>query len=343
MSNTIMQTTVAGEIVEVEDASYDPEVGQSVRLAVRVATVDTGVAIANANVVFEALPGPVQVRVTTDSEGWAAFVYKATAQGNTQVTALVEGSQSKTASHTFDVMVVKAGVWDDARIMFNNITTNEARWGEKSVFPRITSATHIITLKAATGSALRNYNVQLGVMSESSLAELGITDVSPALGTARLLTDGELSWMFTVSATAGGAYFLVLAADRLINQSAKNHMSLGPAPAPSAALPADIVYRLQGTQCEIKASEVIVKLPLGSLREFSITVPPECLGESVSFRHVGNFDLGSEPGLYLPRTFSEETLLWKVMASRVGISEYTYWLTFSGHPDSPQLLRFVVE
>ncbi|WP_248742572.1 MULTISPECIES: hypothetical protein [unclassified Pseudomonas] len=231
MSNTIM----AGEIVEVEDASYDPEVGQSMRLAVRVAAVGTGVALANANVVFETLPGPVQVRVTTDSEGWAAFVYKANVQGNAQVMAVVEGSQAKTASHIFDVAVVKAGVWDDATMTLNSVVASEARWGAESKFPRITPAAHTITLNATAGSALLNRNVQLGVLSESSLAELGITNVNPALGTARLFTAAGLSWTFTTSTTAGGYYFLVLAAERLINQSAENHMSLGPNP-PSPGL-----------------------------------------------------------------------------------------------------------
>ncbi|WP_248739210.1 hypothetical protein [Pseudomonas sp. MWU12-2029] len=235
MSNTIMQTTVAGEIVEVEDASYDPETGQSVRLAVRVAVVGTGEALANANVVFETLPGPEPVRVATDSEGWAPFVYKANVQGRVQVTAVVEGSQAKTASHTFHVTVVKAGVWDEATMTLNSVATSEARWGAESKFPRITPATHTITLKAAAGSALLNRNVQLGVLSESSLAELGITNVNPALGTARLFTAAGLSWTFTASTAAGGTYFLVLAADRLINQSAENHMSLGPNP-PSPGL-----------------------------------------------------------------------------------------------------------
>ncbi|WP_438299614.1 hypothetical protein [Pseudomonas sp. NMS19W] len=135
MSNTIMQTTVAGEIVEVEDASYDPEVGQSVRLAVRVAVVGTGVALANANVVFETLPGPEQVRVATDSEGWAPFVYKASVQGRVQITAVVEGSPAKTASHTFDVAVVKAGVWDDATMTLNSVAESDARWGKEASFP----------------------------------------------------------------------------------------------------------------------------------------------------------------------------------------------------------------
>lgn len=230
MSNTIMQTTVAGEIVEVEDASCDPEVGQSVRLAVRVAVVDTGAALANANVVFAALPGQEQVRVATDSEGWAPFVYKASVQGRVQITAVVEGRQAKTASHTFDVTVVKAGVWDDATMTLNSVAASEARWGAESKFPRITPAAHTITLKAAAGSALLGRNVQLGVLSESSLAELGIADVNPALGTARLFTDTGLSWTFYTSTTAGGYYFLVLAAERLLNQSEKNHMSLGPNP-----------------------------------------------------------------------------------------------------------------
>ncbi|PCR98030.1 hypothetical protein CP336_04400 [Pseudomonas fluorescens] len=150
--------------------------------------------------------------------------------GNAQVTAVVEGSNAKSASHTFDIAVVKAGVWDDATMTLNSVAASEARWGAESKFPRITPAAHTITLKAAAGSALLNRNVQLGVISESTLAELGITNVNPALGSARLFTADGLSWTFTASTTAGGTYFLVLAADRLINQSAENHMSLGPNP-----------------------------------------------------------------------------------------------------------------
>lgn len=225
---------VTDQIVEVEEASCDPEIGQSVRLAVRVAT-RTLKAAADVNVIFETQPGPARVTVKSDSEGWATFTYKSTTQGKTQVTAVVEGSKAKTASHVFDLYVVKAGVWDDARIMLNSDAASEAVWGTESRFPRTTPATHTITLNVAAGSALLNRDVQLGVMSESSLDELGIAGVTPALGTKRLLTATGLSWTFTVIEAAGGTYFLVLAADRLINQSSENHMSLGPIP-PAPAL-----------------------------------------------------------------------------------------------------------
>lgn len=235
MSAKNKKPRVTDQIVEVQEASCDPEVGQSVRLAVRVAT-HTRKAAADVNVIFEPQPGSVRQTVRSDSEGWATFVYKATAQGIVKVTAVVEGSQSKTASHIFDVLVVKAGVWNDAMITLNSVAASEAVWGAESRFPRITPAAHTITLKAVTGSALLNRNVQLGVVSESSLIELGVTGVNPGLGTARLLTSSGLSWTFTVSATAGGTYLMVLAADHLINQSAENHMSLGPTPpAPASA------------------------------------------------------------------------------------------------------------
>ncbi|WP_426206286.1 hypothetical protein [Pseudomonas sp. TWP3-1] len=215
-------------IIEVFDPAYHPEVGQSVRMAVRVAK-RTRMPAENVSVLFETQPGQKQVRVVTDSDGKAEFVYKATAQGKTQVTALVEGSKSRAASHTFEFPVVKAGIWGDASLTLNTDTANAAVWGAKSVFPR-SAQSHAVTLKVAADSELLKYQFRLGVVGESSVTELGITSVSPAPGQPLSITGLGLSWTFITNATAGGTYFLVLSADKLMNQSPANHISLGPTP-----------------------------------------------------------------------------------------------------------------
>lgn len=228
MSAKDKKPRVTDQIVEVQEASYDPEVGQSVSLAVRVAT-RTRRAAADVNVTFKAESGPTEVCVT-DEEGWATFVYKATAQGNTQVTAVVNGSQAKTASHTFEILAAEAGVWDFASISLNDPTERRFSWGAISVFPRNTPQTFTITTIVPSYSPILEYDVHLGLSSELSLAELGITNVSPALGVARPMAAAGMSWTFTVDPKAGGAFFLSMGANRLINQSAANHMSLGPNP-----------------------------------------------------------------------------------------------------------------
>ncbi|MFW9078175.1 hypothetical protein ACOI9X_02680 [Pseudomonas sp. P2757] len=219
---------VTDGIIQVFDPAYHPEVGQSVRMAVRVAK-RTRMPAENVSVLFETQPGQTQVRVVTDSEGMAEFVFKATAQGKTQVTALVEGSKSRAASHTFEFPVVKAGIWNDASLTLNTDTANAGAWGAKSVFPR-SAQSHSVTLKVAAGSDLLNYQFRLGVVGESSLTELGITSVSPALGQPLSITGLGLSWTLITNATAGGTYSLVLSANKLMNQSPANHVSLGPTP-----------------------------------------------------------------------------------------------------------------
>ncbi|UVM51771.1 hypothetical protein LOY38_06930 [Pseudomonas sp. B21-015] len=328
------------EIGEVREAAFDPVVGESVWLGINVRSSGTRRAASGVEVVFTA--ELEHARVETDGEGWAYFAYKAEQAKDVQVVvATLEGVSDGAEAdpfHTFRFKVLAAGVWDDARIQLNADVPSTV-WGEETRFPRTTQAHTIKLVVDNASSHLLGRDVCLGLKGDSLPSELGITNVQPALGVARALTAEGLSWQCT--GTIGGAYNLQLEASRLLKQSPVNAMSLGPVP--SAGLPAAIVYRVGNQPCEIKDSEIVVKIALGSPVEFSISVPPECLNESVSFRQLGEFDMGFDPGLDSPRKFNELALEWTVIASRWGIEDYIYQLTFSQYPDSPQILKFLIE
>lgn len=214
------------EIAEVREATFDPEVGETVLLAVRVIASGTRVAASDQEVIFTIQPKPEQVRVKTEDNGWAVLPYTADQAGDVAVTATLETGQSKNASHTFRFKALTTGVWGSAKIQLNtdeNITT----WGEETKFPR-TSQAHTIKLSADEGSHLRGREICLGLTGYSSPSELGITSVQPALGVFRALTTTGLSWL--VTGTIGGAYGLRLEASRILKQSPDNAMSLGPVP-----------------------------------------------------------------------------------------------------------------
>ncbi|EJM16115.1 hypothetical protein PMI21_03042 [Pseudomonas sp. GM18] len=323
-------------IGKVREATFDPQIGESVWLEVEVLASDTRSAASDIAVFFTAEPGPETVRVKTDGNGKARFAYTATQAGNVEVIATLEGIDSKTASHTFRFKALKAGVWDAARIQLN-ADESITPWGEKTLFPRTPQA-HTIKLSVEAGSPLLGRNICLGLTGDSSPSELGITSVQPALGVNRTLTADGLSWVIT--GTIGGAYNLRLEASRILKQSPDNPMSLGPALEPSDELP---VYRVRGQECETVGIETVVKIPLGSRVEFSISVPPKCLNETVLFQLLGERGMDFSPGLNVPHTFSELTKVWTVMASIWGLEEYIYQLTYSASPNFQHLLKFVIE
>jgi hypothetical protein len=149
-----------------------------------------------------------------------------------------------------------------------------------------------------------------------------------------------LSWQCT--GTIGGAYALQLAASRLLDQSPVNAMSLG-AFTPTTGLPAGIVYRVGEQLSEMNGNEIVVRIPLGASVVFSISVPSEMLNGTVSFELQGEFDVSFSPAVDSPQQFSQLTKEWTVQASRWGIDEYIFRLTYSDFPDSPQILKFLIE
>jgi hypothetical protein len=325
------------EIGEVREASFDPVVGESVVLALRVRSSSTQLAASNVGVIFTVEQTPW--RVVTDDNGWAIFDYKAERKADVDVIATLESVNDSTEaapSHTFRFKTLAAGVWDVAQIQLN--AESVTVWGAETRFPRLNQS-HTVKLSVSNaGSTLIGRDICLGLKGYSSASALELT-VTPALGVSRPLTTDGLSW--ECSGTIGGAYALQLAASKLLNQSPVNAMSLGPVP--PAGLPAAIAYRVGERLSEVNGTEIVMRVPLGAAVEFSISVPSEMLNGTVSFELLGELDISFSPVLDSPQQFTQLTKKWKVQASRWGVDEYIFRLTYSAFPDSPQILRFLVE
>ncbi|UVM26246.1 MULTISPECIES: hypothetical protein [unclassified Pseudomonas] len=225
MSRQTQAASNAVEIAEVREAMFDPVTGETVSLAVRVIDSGTRVAASDQEVIFNISTQPEEFRVKTDQSGWALLRYTATQVGDIAVTATLETDPTKAASHTFRFKTLAAGVWSDA-IFHLNAEPVGTSWGEETRFPR-NAGTHSITLRVTNpDSALLGRAFTLGLTGFSSATQLGITGVQPALGVWRTLTMTGLVWQFTTNA-GGGAYNLVLGAERILKLSPENPVSLG--------------------------------------------------------------------------------------------------------------------
>ncbi|MHA3736725.1 hypothetical protein ACXR0M_13775 [Pseudomonas sp. Eth.TT006] len=224
------------EIDEVREASFDPMVGESVWLAIKVRSLGSRRSMAGIDVTFTV--GQSSVRVKTQDDGWARFAFPATQVGTVEVVATLESANARQGSapfHTFRFQALAANVWDDARIQLATDSPKTV-WGAETCFPRM--QTYTIRLWVDNpDSHLLGRAITLGLKGYSSARDLGLTSVQPALGVPRTLTANGLSWQFT--GTKGGAHFLQLEAYRLLKLSPLNAMSLGPIPAPTAELAGD--------------------------------------------------------------------------------------------------------
>lgn len=326
------------EIGQVREATFDPVVGESVVLSLRVRSSSTQLAASNVGVIFTI--GTTTWRVGADDTGWATFTYKAERPGDVVVVATLDsvndGPQAASL-HTFRFKALAAGVWGDARFQLN--VEPETVWGAETRFPRVAQL-HTVKLSVTSDSQLMGRDICLGLKGYSSASELGLTSVTPPLGESRRLTSDGLSWQCT--GTIGGAYGLQLAASRLLNQSPVNAMSLG-AFIPTTGLLAGITYRVGDQQSEVKDSEIVARIPLGAPVMFSISVPSEMLNGMASFELLEGRDVGFSSMLDSPQQFSQLTKEWEVLASVWGLDEYIFRLTYSAFPDSPQILKFLVE
>jgi hypothetical protein len=224
------------EIAEVREPEFDPVVGESVWIALRVRSSSTQRAASGTKVTFTAEQSPISVM--TDGEGWAGFAYKAEQARDVEVIATVlnvEDEPGTAPTHRFRFKSLAANGWEGARIQLNNEVSET--WGVDTLFPRITQAHTIRLMVDSPDNPLLGREICLGFKGHSSPEELGVT-TQPALGQSRVLTADGLSWQ--CNGTFSGAYNLQLEASRLLKQSPLNAISLGPVP--PGELPADIVF-----------------------------------------------------------------------------------------------------
>lgn len=222
--------TNAFEIVEVREATFDPVVGETVRLGVKVGMSGSRRVASGVDVLYKAAEQQ-EVRVKTDGDGWAYYAYKAEQARDVQVLATLDSFSAgsrQVMAHPFQFKALAADVWDDAQMQLNTEVPLTV-WGAETRFPRVAQAHTIKLVVDNASSHLRGRDISLGLKGYSSATELGITSVVPALGVARTLGVGGLSW--SVTGTIGGAYNLQLEASRLLKQSPLNAMSLGAVPA----------------------------------------------------------------------------------------------------------------
>ncbi|WP_431081003.1 hypothetical protein [Pseudomonas thivervalensis] len=208
-------------IDDVREATFDPVLGESVLLALKVVLSSDRTAATGVAVTFSIERGE-EVSVITDDQGWASYIYTADAPGNVAVIATLTGFDEPL--HTFPLKVLAAGFWDGAMFQFG--ASEPVVWGTEAAFPR-TSGGHTVWFKTDSAPLLGR-QFCLGLTGYSSATELGLT-VVPPLGEYRALPEnGELKWDFSYTGSRGGAYGLKLASPLILKHSPMNVMSLAP-------------------------------------------------------------------------------------------------------------------
>ncbi|MEO4014431.1 hypothetical protein [Pseudomonas rossensis] len=98
------------KIAKVREASFDPEVGQTVTLWLNAESFYTRQAVADVEVSFK--HGGTSTPIFTENDGWAKFDYPATQPGEDCVIATVRSPYDEPdafPSHTFEIKVIAAG------------------------------------------------------------------------------------------------------------------------------------------------------------------------------------------------------------------------------------------
>lgn len=115
------------EIAKVREASFDPEVGQTVTLWLNAESFYTRQAVAGVEVSFNR--GGTSRPIFTESDGWAKFDYLATQPGEDLVIATVGSPYDKPdalPSHTFKIKVIAAGTEESGtRVSTSTTQTKE--------------------------------------------------------------------------------------------------------------------------------------------------------------------------------------------------------------------------
>lgn len=115
------------KIAKVREASFDPEVGQTVTLWLNAESFYTRQAVADVEVSFN--HGGTSTPILTESDGWAKFDYPATQPGEDCVIATVRSPYDEPdafPSHTFEIKVIAAGTEESGtRVSTSTTQTKE--------------------------------------------------------------------------------------------------------------------------------------------------------------------------------------------------------------------------
>jgi hypothetical protein len=95
-------------IEEIREASFDPQVGETVFLELQVKSFHTKLAVQSLAVSFE--HGDITEAVPTNATGWARFPFTATQPGTVAVVATVPSPYDGDKTHTFHIKVLAAAV-----------------------------------------------------------------------------------------------------------------------------------------------------------------------------------------------------------------------------------------
>lgn len=211
-------------LADPKNGDFDPIVNkQSVRLTGTVKSFYTDLPLMGRRVVW-LLEGESKV-THTDSSGDVDVEYSPAVAGLQQVSIAIDSPYytSGELNKTLEVKVLAADPFDTAQVAFEGGA--QSSWGSRTGYPH-RGGVFTVRVSASPGSELPDYPLMLIWRGESA-ESLGIT-VTPPLDTPVDWQSGEVVWTLDCTrATKDGEFELLLAAERLLDTSSSNRMSLG--------------------------------------------------------------------------------------------------------------------
>nr|WP_315437965.1 hypothetical protein [uncultured Pseudomonas sp.] len=207
---------------EVLEAVYFPvlELGQSVRLGVRVASWYTGQFLAGRTVTWATEEQGVLSTTPTDPEGWAYVDYLPVAAGDIAILASVASPYCASGVETtkLDVRVLATDPWKDVLAVVEDVTSP---WAQKTGYPNRGST---YQLSVRLPEALLGTELAMHWEGDSA-AQLGV-EVRPELEEWVPSSAADLSWELDCRDELDGRFQLQLSCSKLLLRSDRKPMSL---------------------------------------------------------------------------------------------------------------------
>lgn len=211
-------------LADPKNGDFDPIVNkQSVRLTGKVKSFYTDLPLGGRRVVW-LLEGESKV-THTDSSGDVDVEYSPAVAGLQPVNIAIDSPYytSGELNETLEVKVLAADPFDTAQVAFEGGA--QSSWGSRVGYPH-RGGVFTVRVSASPGSELPDYPLMLNWKGES--AESLCVIVTPPLNTPVDWQSGEVVWTLDcTNAAKDGEFELLLAAERLLDTSSSNRMSLG--------------------------------------------------------------------------------------------------------------------
>lgn len=207
------------KVAKVMEPVYDPIVNkQKVSVGLAVASWYTEDWIEGCRMTFDGKES------FSDDLGTATFDYEPSVAGSRNIEVMIDSPYyaKKNVQHLIAVKVLASDPWEDAQISLGGNAAYSL--GEKDGYPHRGIPEYRIRVTAPPGSELWNYPVKLNWNGPSAEA-LKVT-VEPPLSEFVEWKDGAVEWVLNCSDALEGAFQIGLQANRLMDPSPQNTLSL---------------------------------------------------------------------------------------------------------------------